>query len=268
VTTRKRPPDLYIAFKAVALARELTRNEALVAGALLAHFNVKTGQCDPSVNRLGTMLGIARSKVLKATAAICGGASDGKHLFDKRSHGGKSHRASYAPKWDRLAAIVADWESRMAGGDDGPEKGDVDGPQKGDVDGPQKGDTNSLKELFEGTLGARKGETSVSVTDRCKGLGRNGAKLPKQQHSMIFAIPGGKSPSRADVADEQAKRRICQQISGTDVEAWLATEDPRNVYFDAAVKQEINRRGWGLHWLRERMMNHRLTADRARGVGV
>ncbi|RWD32585.1 MAG: hypothetical protein EOS34_20915 [Mesorhizobium sp.] len=267
--TKSRPSDLYIAFKALALARRLTRNEALVAGALLAHFNVKTSQCDPSIGRLEKMLAIARSKVLKATAALCNAADDGKYLFDKDSHGGKSHRASYTPKWDRFAKIVADWETSMAKpSPDGPQKADVNGPQKGDGYGPQKGDgygpqkgdTNSLKELIEETLGAREAK-ATAVIERRKWLGSSSAKPPPEQRSIIYAIPGGKSeqPSRSDAAHEQAKRRISDQIRGTDIEAWLTTDDPKNIWFDAAVKREIFRRGWGLKWLRGRMMNQRMT---------
>ncbi|MBZ9695507.1 hypothetical protein [Mesorhizobium sp. CO1-1-9] len=271
---KKSPPDLYIAFKALAVAHGLSRNEARVAGALLAHFNIKSGQCDPSVSRLGTMLGIARSKVLKATSSLCSGAA---RLFDKQSHGGKSHRASYTPKWDRFAEIVVDWETRMSGplpqgpskgdvgaGANGPQSRDVDGPQKGDVNGPQKGDTNSLKELFEGTLSAREQKLSAGV-DRPKGLRRDGANPPTQR-SIIYPIPGGKflqQASRADAAREQAKRRISDQIMGTDIEAWLAADDPRNLFFDAAVNQEIYRRGHGLRWLQDRMMNQR-SSTRAR----
>ncbi|MFD1982469.1 hypothetical protein ACFSOZ_07220 [Mesorhizobium newzealandense] len=115
-----------------------------------------------------------------------------------------------------------------------------------------------MKELFEGTLGAREQKLSAGI-DRRKRLGNSGAKPPEEQR---YAIPGGRpqQPSRADAGSEQAKRRLCDQIRGTDIEAWLAAADPQNLWFNTAVGQEFQRRGWGLKWLRERMANERLAS--------
>ncbi|MDW9417406.1 hypothetical protein GOB15_23745 [Sinorhizobium meliloti] len=108
-----RGSDLSIAYKALNLMMHLTRAEVGVAGLLLSHFNQKTGQCDPSVERLSTLLGIGRASVLRATKSL----SEGElRLFDKNSHGGYAHRASYSPRWHVFRSFVEKVERDLKGG--------------------------------------------------------------------------------------------------------------------------------------------------------
>lgn len=85
--------DILFAHKALTLMSGLTDATKRVAGAIIDHFNKKTGQCDPGIDRLSTMLGINRATVIRATETL-----DELGLIQKASHGGKSHRASYRPK--------------------------------------------------------------------------------------------------------------------------------------------------------------------------
>ena len=101
-----------IANEAINLVDHISASAKRTAGALIGHFNRQTGQCDPSVGRLATMLGIDPATVRRATAELCSAG-----LFKKSSHGGKSHRAQYYPQWDRFEEIVADWQRRMKTGD-------------------------------------------------------------------------------------------------------------------------------------------------------
>ncbi|MBL0375216.1 helix-turn-helix domain-containing protein [Rhizobium sp. KVB221] len=103
--------DVAIAQKAINLARGLSGAEKAVASAIIDHFNRKTGQCDPSIERLAALLELDERTVRRATAALS--AEHG--LFRKRSHGGKSFRASYAPIWSTFRAIVNEWDQRMKG---------------------------------------------------------------------------------------------------------------------------------------------------------
>lgn len=105
--------DVVIATKAIHYAPGHSSIDRTVAALILDHFNKKTGQCDPSNGRLATILGIDERTVRRATAELCG---DGR-LFWKRSHGGKSGRASYAPQWSVFRAIVADLDRCMRTGD-------------------------------------------------------------------------------------------------------------------------------------------------------
>lgn len=115
--------DILFAQKALLLLPGLTEATRRVAGAILDHFNKRTGQCDPGIDRLAKMLGLSRATVLRSTEALCAHG-----LFEKDSHGGKSHRASYRPQWQRFREFVANWDARMKVG--GAPDEDVSGPQE------------------------------------------------------------------------------------------------------------------------------------------
>lgn len=104
--------DILFAHKALNMISGLSANARRVAGAIIDHFNRKTGQCDPSVERLAKLLGIDRATVLRATAELCGSKFG---LFQKSSHGGKFNTASYVPCWALFRTIVSDWEAVMKG---------------------------------------------------------------------------------------------------------------------------------------------------------
>lgn len=79
--------DILFAHKALNVMAGLTEATRRVAGAIIDHFNKRTGQCDPSIERLATLLGIDRATVIRAT--------DKLHelgFIEKTSHGGKAHR--------------------------------------------------------------------------------------------------------------------------------------------------------------------------------
>ena len=59
--------DILIALKVINLHPDLSNSARRVAGALIDHFNRKTGQCDPSISRLAKLLGINRATVIRAT---------------------------------------------------------------------------------------------------------------------------------------------------------------------------------------------------------
>lgn len=102
--------DMFFALRALSIMEGLTRNESRVAGALLAHFNHTTGECDPSVDRLVRLLGIGRATVLAATARLSEGPD---RLFDKDSHGGHANRAQYTPRWTSFHQIVQAFDAKF-----------------------------------------------------------------------------------------------------------------------------------------------------------
>ena len=104
--------DVAVARRALGLVVGLSGGAHNVAYALLEHYNRATGQCDPSVARLATMLGLSVATVKRATNELCQEYS----LFEKSSHGGNSHRAKYVPNWEKLRAVADDWDARMASG--------------------------------------------------------------------------------------------------------------------------------------------------------
>lgn len=97
--------DFAMAFKAIALARGLSGDAKTVGAVLLAHFNGKTGQCDPGTDRIATKAGISTRNVVKATNAL-----HDSGLVVKTRHGGNGFRSSYQPNWSKLRAIVEAFE--------------------------------------------------------------------------------------------------------------------------------------------------------------
>jgi len=103
-----RPLDTLIAHKVLNLMPELSGTDKRVAGALIDHFNRKTGQCDPSLNRIAKLLGICRRTVIRSMHHL-----EASGLFRKRRHGGNLHRNSYEPVWARFREREAAWNIRF-----------------------------------------------------------------------------------------------------------------------------------------------------------
>ncbi|MHA1545954.1 MAG: helix-turn-helix domain-containing protein [Alphaproteobacteria bacterium] len=104
--------DILFAHKAINIVAGLSPGARRVGGAILDHFNKKTGQCDPSISRLAALLGINRATVLRATKEL---SDPDAGLFRKTSHGGYSHRTKYQPVWERFRRIVEEWNAGMKG---------------------------------------------------------------------------------------------------------------------------------------------------------
>ena len=98
----------------------LSKSARRVAGAIIGHFNHKTGQCDPSVDRLAKMLDVDRATVIRATSEL-----DAAGLIAKESHGGKSHRSSYSPNWELFTRFVDAWNAAMETGEKLPKVAEV-----------------------------------------------------------------------------------------------------------------------------------------------
>lgn len=238
--TRRQPDKLLCAHIAVNLAPQLSGNARRVAGAILAHWNSRTGQCDPSVERLAVMLGIDRATVLRATAELCTGEG---RLFDKTSHGGKANRASYGPVWDAMSAIVADWNARMQTGS-APEKVAKVRRSRShncDVDG-RKTATQTYRSNLPKELPAPTPEPAPIAKPRKPA--RKTASDPGQKW-LLLPLPGG-SPSRSQAADTAAQRRIMQTIRDESTDVFrVVCEHATPAMLDAATEAEVSKRGSG-----------------------
>ena len=101
-----KPLDILLAFKAFGLARELKDSDRRVGCALLDHYNKKTTQCDPSLDTLAALVGVSRRSVIRSVNRLV------RHgFFCKARHGGKYHRNSYEPAWERLRAVETWWRN-------------------------------------------------------------------------------------------------------------------------------------------------------------
>jgi predicted transcriptional regulator len=107
MTSFVRPLDLLLAFKAIALTPLLLDSDKRVACVILDHYNRKTGQCDPSLGTIAKLLDVDRRTVIRAVTRL--------HKFGfvlRNVHGGKFHRNSYTPIWEKFRQIEALWKAR------------------------------------------------------------------------------------------------------------------------------------------------------------
>lgn len=262
--------DILFAHKAITLMAGVTDATKRVAGAIIDHFNKRTGQCDPGIERLATMLGVNRATVIRATETL-----HELGLIDKASHGGKAHRASYKPNWDRFRAIVEEWDARMKTGA-GPSAHTTEASAK--VAGVQRSQSQGCdvkgRTLATQTLRSNPSNKPVEQeqveTQAAKppaprperpsqGLGK-GSK-PDAQRSFIMPITGGRNTSHADAAKAAAERRWYSQLHslGERAEAsvldWITTERQ-----EAATLAEIQRRGGGLAFVLSAMQGEGMRA--------
>lgn len=100
--------DTTLAHKAVALTPELSGMEKRVASAIIDSFNRRTGQCDPSFDRIVHLLGISRRSVIRAIRRL-----EALRFIQKFRHGGKSHRNAYQPNWALYRSLDNAWSARQ-----------------------------------------------------------------------------------------------------------------------------------------------------------
>lgn len=266
--------DILFAHKALNVMAGVTEATRRVAGAIIDHFNKRTGQCDPSIGRLATLLGMDEKTVRRATAIL-----DEKGIITKDSHGGKGHRARYLPNWELFQAIVADWDARMKTGSArrtirseapkteaakrtiSPGSTGRDCPVKPGEIALQTLRSNQSKKPIEPeqveTLGSEPQTTGLRKP--LHGLGRG--NKPTAQRSMLLPINGGKGPSHADAARAGAERRLYAEIHAlgmkaeADVLEWM-TRDRQ----EATTQAEMQRKGGGLAFILAAMRNARMQA--------
>ncbi len=256
--------DVAVARRALGLSAGISGGALNVGFALLEHFNRKTGQCDPSVARLSTMLGLGEATVKRATKELC----DVHELFRKRSHGGMSHRASYQPNWAKMRAILADWEKRMSSGEapdkDASKRSEMIPPtdQERSLDGIKNDPRTLLKEPFginptpsgaSGRVGFQ-GQDSPAQhqkparADRADGLWSGKAQRAPSAPAKVAS--GGKWR----IAEQAAIRRWNTAMLRRGVDAyarfleWVTTD-----ITDQATEAEMQRRGDGERFIVDRM---------------
>jgi AraC-like DNA-binding protein len=97
--------DITIAFKMINLMPELSGADKRVAAAIIDHFNHKTAQCDPGLERLARLLGLSRRTVIRSVSRI-----EETGILRKVRHGGHLLRNSYEPVWRRFRELEAAWQ--------------------------------------------------------------------------------------------------------------------------------------------------------------
>lgn len=262
--------DILFAHKALLLIPGLSDAARRVAGAILSHFNMKTGQCDPSVDRLACMLGIDRATVMKATKKL-----HDENLITRTKHGGSFHRTAYEPNFALFNSLVAEWDDRMKTGGAPPDPcrcagtpADTPEPNvakrqpsqspNGDFDSRQMATQtlriNSSNKLFEDTpTGAREENRQPSViADTKQGLWNGQAVLlsaAREDRAKVVV-----KVSSQFVAAERAKARWGGDLMALGPRAYAeAIDHIDEQMMEAATNAEIKRRGAGLRLLMDRL---------------
>ncbi|KQV32251.1 hypothetical protein ASC97_01245 [Rhizobium sp. Root1203] len=247
--------DLSIARNVLNLLIGLSSADKAVAGVILGHLNMTTGQCDPSVGRIARILGVTEKTVKRATADLCG-----KHqLFTKSSHGGSSGRASYEPCWSKFRDLNADFQRRMRTGE-GPDGDTEKGtemstrrgqkcPTSGDKNDPQTIIINSSKELNLSPPSQTEPH-GLTVSKASDGLLNNEEARPRNPNNEAREKSRSGDSSRAGNAWSAAEWRVDEAIKGLppDVRqvAWALLDAAS---LNAAIGEEVKRRGGGLAFI-------------------
>ncbi|MGX1495177.1 hypothetical protein ACSSV1_000198 [Labrenzia sp. MBR-25] len=259
--------DMLFAHAALNLAPGLSLKARRVGGALLEHFNTKTGRCDPGIKRLQTLLGMSRTAVVEAIKELCmkkGEDPDDEEkegFFTKRTHGGRHNTNFYLPRWDRFRTVVADFKSQMSGPTDEedteqlcrkPGTGCAGNPA---LDVPETRQQTLLKNPpKEPSLTTEQVETRVSEkaapSRRNRPKGSRKERVQKDQTFLLHAIPGGKTVSRGEVALIEAETRLNRAITADPLREllqMLVMEDER--LYASALEAEKRKPGCGLQYV-------------------
>ncbi|MBR0739645.1 helix-turn-helix domain-containing protein [Bradyrhizobium liaoningense] len=242
------PLETLLAHKVINLAVELSGAEKRVAGALIDHFNRRTGQCDPSLNTLADLIGMSRRTVMRAVARL-----ERLCLFRKVRHGGKFHRNSYEPIWSSFREAEDRWNARrkfrkqkFSSLDMSPSTGQTRHPED-DGHGHQTCSSNPLYK----TLAANRPESSAARAAPVTGLA---TKLRRKEiEASNSRVP---TMSSANVARIAAERRWSDNLRcelSTKIAMYGAIVD----FIDeplrsAATEAELNCRGAGLRLVLQR----------------
>jgi hypothetical protein len=238
-----------IAFKVIALADDLSAVERQVGATLLDSFNRKTGQCDPSLDRVAGLLGVHRRTVIRATGKL-----ETKGLFRKTRHGGYSHRNHYEPLWPKFLELEARWRGRFeAASRNRTMEMSRSAGQGGHVAGGR--DATQTYSTNQSNLTLPKPEPSKSDR-RTVTQGSKGSAMKDQQFARVLPSPKPMSTRSADAALAAAERRWSEDI-------WKQFASRAGVYAavvdfidealrSAATDAELRKRGAGLDLIVER----------------
>jgi hypothetical protein len=235
------------------LMPELTGTDKRVAAAIIEHFNRKTGQCDPGLNRIAWLVGVSRRTAIRSVSDIVRAG-----IFRVVRHGGYSQRNSYEPVWLRFRELDALWKARFRGESTGAD---------GSKTSPDNGQTCHVRRDEPGTqtfLINQSEETSsvapASAKDpRSERTDRKGQPIKEKHSHKPRPEPSrrtnGSQPSVA--AHAAAERRWNAEL----LRRYCATPTIYAAIIDAitpelqraATEAEMRRRGSGLAIILEQL---------------
>ncbi|MBB5044025.1 helix-turn-helix domain-containing protein [Shinella fusca] len=248
--------DIHLGFMAFGALADLTSNERRVAFAILDHYNKRDGRCDPSGERLAKLLEMDRTSVVKAVSRLCNVFG----LFEKVSHGGHNHCASYRPQWRRYREIMGEWNAKARGRD--PRSNMAKSPQatwrnhhteRGEI----TTQTDLINRIDKYGNSGRAAPSAEPPTDDLRQDQRSQARVETVNgllRGSLKRVNGGRSPSHASVARQQAEKRLDADLISLGLHAHADAMNRMDEGTQAdAVDAEMHRRGAGLALLQERL---------------
>jgi predicted transcriptional regulator len=248
-----------MAHKAINLAKELSNSEKQVVGALIDHYNHRTGQCDPSLDSLAELINVSRRTVIRAIARL-----QKSGFVHRVRHGGKFHRNQYEPIWSRFVQAEAEWKGKRStwSARFGSPKASPCPSQSCHNAGDTADTQTSSNNLSNVTLPQ---QTSLAPVLPVRFLKENGS--PKKDGYRDLPIDGpylnrSAAASSATAARNSAERRWNTELQsryvGTDLFGQIV--DAVDMRLSVSVTDaELSRRGSGLTYL----MNELLARDAA-----
>lgn len=242
--------DFAVAYKAIALSRELSGDAKSVGAVILSHFNARTGQCDPGTDRLMARAGVSKRTVVNATNEL-----HALGLIAKIQHGGNGFRSRYQPNWTRLRQLVADFDKGENDDEVVQERAStrcknvhLDSAKSCTLTNIR----NSPKKLTDsdGAIGEVQSNpsenTSASVSvDRLKGLVRGSLKHSRHAYRAPLSV----ASATAEASDRLSAQ--IEKLSETMRQTLAAVVD--DAMRQAAIVEEQKRQGAGLPYLVDRV---------------
>lgn len=245
------PSNTFIAHKAISLCEDLSGSEKRVAATIVDHFNRKTGQCDPGLARIASLVGVSQRTVIRAIAGLAR-----KGYIRRHRHGGKFHRNQYEPDWDRFRAMEAHWNDRRSKRVNRSEATSLSPSQRqschggGDIDVTQTFPRNSTNETLPVRQLSRESCTVESVVTTVRLSKEVNRKESYATANTRFREKTADSRVAVrDVAERRWNEALMKQflaapdVFGSLVEA-IDTE-----LSNATTEAELRKRGGGIHFL-------------------
>ena len=256
-----RPLDTTLAFKAVCLSDALSGTDKCVAAAIIDSFNRRTGQCDPSFDRIAHLTGKSRRTVIRAVQRL-----ERMRFVLKSRHGGHFHRNSYEPNWAYFREMEARWAARRATRHWEPNMSPSTVPKlchvAGDASGIQTLQVNISKETSL-DVPARTNQNAIE-TGGSKGNSRkaasNGASAAETYRQGNFKGPVFTSAAFAErsSAERRWNGSLMKRLVATPVLYGQVIEALDPELQDRATTAEMKQRGGGIASIVEELLKRGL----------
>jgi hypothetical protein len=248
--------DTVLAFKAISLSDSLSGTEKCVAAAIVDSFNRRTGQCDPSFDRIAHLIGKSRRTVIRAVERLVRA-----RFFVKARHGGHFHRNSYEPHWALFRQLEVQWKLRQATRHWAQEMSPSTVPKLCHVVGDESGtQTNLINKSKETCLQQEVPTSPVSVGAE-SGKGNSRKELSDHLYrshdlrlrSSAAPLFNGSNAAARSAAERRWNGALMKRLIGEPELYAKAIDAIDQSMQDAATEAEMRSRGSGMRHLIEQL---------------